>query len=190
MHQSICTNVDGCKGAGMIDLRVPQFTIGDVSRATGVASETIRSWYKRGILVLGPSDVSAEETGYARRLSGASAIAIGIIGRLAGMGVPLELASRAANGFAFTGADGERAPALLFPEGETLLAIKGDRFLFINANEATLLSDILSASDGSVCLLDLFPIVQGVRDGLKLGPDPLEPVSRRMSRQPRTKRRG
>lgn len=99
-----------------------RFTLSQVSDATGVSVNTIRTWYQRGHFTIGATD-RALGNGVARLVSGHTALAIGIAGVLVDMGVPPARAALAGFNFAHTGAD-ERPIGGLWPHpARTILAL-------------------------------------------------------------------
>jgi hypothetical protein len=153
------------------DIHVPQFTVSPVAAAADLPAETIRQWYKRGILTIGKFDAEAEDVGLARYFSGSTAIAIGIMGHLTRFGVSPTIAARASIEFAHTG-DGDRNPGYLFPTGQTLMMIFGDgKSAILNIDSDTKLSDVLP-NGGPATLIELDEIVDRIRVKLGLGRDP------------------
>jgi hypothetical protein len=167
-----------------VDLLEPKHTVGKLGEATDVSVNTIRQWYKRSVLTIEAPDVEAEGEGLARQFTGATAIAIGIMGELIAVGADPRAAAKAAMRFAHSG-DGSRLPGHLFAEGSTLLMLMpvGDAIgsRIVNITPET---PILSVMKKSVCVFVLLDdVVDRVRVRLGLGRDP------RVAPKPRAARR-
>lgn len=108
-------------------LAEPRFTIAEVSAATGIQRDTIRTWFKRGLISVAEEGIGQDPkvAGYGRLLSGYAAMVVAIMGRLTTGGVPVQIAKRAAYKFVFSG-DDRRSPCRLFPDGETILVVAKD----------------------------------------------------------------
>ncbi len=155
----------------------PKYTIGEIAPAADGSADTIRQWVKRGIITVGMGrgrikDKKAELNGLAHRFTGATAIMIAIMLKLTRLGVSPDLAMQAARAFAHEG-DSERDPGHLFPAGETMLAISGNRFEVFNAKPSTPLRNApLYSSNAPMIILPLDSLVDEMRKNLRLDPDP------------------
>lgn len=116
-----------------------KYTLSQVSRATGVAVNTIRTWYQREHFKIGLSDTIAETNGLAHSVSLRTALAIGLAGKLTQMGVAPKRAADAAIKFAFLGSrcpktEIEREPGCLWGDGTaTILTLPADKEYGIQA---------------------------------------------------------
>ncbi|MDF2371980.1 MAG: hypothetical protein P1V21_14455 [Rhizobiaceae bacterium] len=108
-----------------------RFSPAQIANATGVPVETLRSWFKRGILSLDDENMGEgpESIGMGRKLTGYTAMVVAIMGRLTGAmnrnkreGMSLEAARDHAYKFVHAGTE-ERLPCMIFADGETLLVI-------------------------------------------------------------------
>ncbi|XCG52896.1 hypothetical protein ABVK49_15380 [Mesorhizobium sp. WSM2239] len=109
----------------MVDIDEPRFRISEVASATGVAANTIRSWFQRQHLRLVETDKRAEANGVAHKLSLRSALRIGTMGALVAQGVEPSVAGWAATRWTDSGND-ERLPGCLFAEPLTVLCVFAD----------------------------------------------------------------
>jgi hypothetical protein len=104
----------------MTSLHDPVHTIGAIAKATGINANTMRTWFKRGDLTTGMSDLASPGNTMARRFTGHTALAIAIMGALIDMGISPKRAALAANKFAHSGS-AKRLPGELFAQGQTVL---------------------------------------------------------------------
>lgn len=169
----------------MAELHDAIHTIGQVAKATGVSANTIRAWYRRGDLTVGMRDKDSPGATMARKLSGHTALAIGIMGALTSMGVAPGRAQQAALTFAYTGDAGCRDPGHLFPNGATVLVVGPEHVTLLNVDPSVTVEDFRSRAqphrDGRqrdvMITLWLDEFVDRIRVGLDLGRDPLEAPS-------------
>lgn len=111
-------------------LAVPRYTTAEISKATDVPAETIRTWFKRGVLTLKDEKglgTAPEAKGLGRKFNAYMAMVIAIMGRLTEGkgGISAELAKQAAFLFSFTGDESRPICGLRRErEGQTWLIIR------------------------------------------------------------------
>ncbi len=170
-----------------MNLTIPRFGFHDLSLATRLPANTIRSWHARGLLVMSQHDRESSGRGVAALFSGHTALQVVIMGALTRLGVPVEKASKAGAAFAHTGESPakyvsdacdpsrEREPGGLFPSGETVLLVgPGDRYTILNVDRATpsemLVSEVWRiAEGGAAAILLLDDLIFEARAKLGLG---------------------
>jgi hypothetical protein len=123
----------------MLHIGNPIYTVAQAAHATGVAVNTIRSWYQRGHFRIGmpegfeTPDVSPQNIGLARYITLRTVFAIGIVGELVKLGVDLERAASAAMRFAHTGdrsdeSQYQRLPGELWvDQAWTIITVSSDK---------------------------------------------------------------
>lgn len=104
------------------------YSTGDVLKAADLANNTLQTWIRRGFII-GHSGGGVEmpgRPGVRRRFSFHNLIEIAIATALSRSGMEVAGAFKAAHRFAHS-SDGDRLPALPFPEGRTLLCVANGR---------------------------------------------------------------
>lgn len=163
------------------NLSAARFTVGQIADATGISAHTIRDWYKRGAVTLGPDDRASAETTFARRLTARSAIMIAIVGALVSRGIAVKEAAYAAMEFAHSG-DEDRDPGRLFADGSTYLLVGAADCSVTQVLPTTPFEDVFADQLHGlehlpiITALRLDELVDRVRVRLGLDRDPLTPM--------------
>lgn len=105
-------------------LAQPRFTTAQVAAAAGMPAETLRTWFKRGVLSLDDDFVgeAPSSIGFGRHFTGYLAMTVAIMAPLIAGGMPALAAKRAAYAFVHAGHD-KRRPCHPFEDGRTVLLI-------------------------------------------------------------------
>lgn len=167
-----------------MDLDIPQYSNLDATRASGVEASTIRSYFQRGIITLGPTDVDAAVNGAGRSLTARRVLQIAITGVLARQGVSPRRAGLLAAGFTDVGNGPlpdngfrERLPGHLYRDDPdpkksgafTWLVAQGDRdfpsIVPVDGKTAAIL--VVDCNAGPAHVLPLDPIVSAVLAALE-----------------------
>lgn len=166
-----------------MDLDVPKYSNLDATRASGVEASTIRSYFQRDVLTLGPKDVDAAVNGAGRSLTARRVLQIAITGVLARQGVQPRRAAMLAAGFTDIGngplpQNGfrERLPGQLYIEDPDpkkraftwLVAQEGRDFaLIVPVDGKTAAILVIDRNAGPSLVLPLDPIVTAVLAALE-----------------------
>jgi hypothetical protein len=145
------------------------YQISKVAQASGAEIETIKTWIKRGILVLGPDDVPAETRRSARLFSFETVIQIATMHEFTQLGISPTRAAKWAISFAHWG-DGKRNPSALYPDGETYLfgLPNSDIGIVRNVQAGKSVQESINRPTRSFVAINMFKIVLEVRERLGL----------------------
>ncbi len=171
----------------MLELDKPQFTLGQIAKASAISPSTIRTWFQRGQLRLGLHDKASPQNGMARLFSGSTAIMVAVASKLNQMGIDIERAAEIAIDFAYIG-DSSREPGCLIKGDDvvdTLLILSADEEVHssaillprrINTSLLEVLNSEICGQNGTegVTILALFNLVNRVRGSLGLPSDNME----------------
>jgi hypothetical protein len=172
-------------------LHEPKYTILQMAEASGVSPATIRSWYQRGHVRVGLTDMESPANGLARLFSASTVMLVSMMGALTNLGVHPARAAAAATIFCHTGSvaakwegafeidELDRAPGFLFssPAVETLLVVTASDELFarvVPEFAGQSFRDIFAHvpnKDGGYIVLPLFNLVNRTRRALGLPQD-------------------
>ncbi len=154
-----------------------EYSLGQVSDATGASPTLIKSWLHKKLIIGSDRIAGGEGAGHRRRFKLRSAIEIGfaktILAYLSNR--HLQIAFKAADLFAHTGADG-RAQGVPFPDGYTMLGVSTEMATVVkhpfHHDEDTLmeLRDNLRLPEGFI-LIDAGEVFRRIMDQLGLQPE-------------------